>query len=76
MEKTPVVTKVDGKGLNARHFATKKKEEAIRLMFSDGITKDEKWAAEAYEKCVLAVKAQDEKDAKIAAEKQAKLAKG
>lgn len=72
MDKTYVATKVDGKALNARHFASKKKEEAVRLMQADKITTDPAWAAAAYDQMVKDVAAQDEKDK---AAHEAKLAK-
>ncbi|CAL7961488.1 hypothetical protein GAMM_230007 [Gammaproteobacteria bacterium] len=50
----PVTAVVDGIGLNARHFAAKKKDEAVKAMETDGISNDANWSAKAYDTCVKA----------------------
>lgn len=54
---------LDGVQLNARHFASMKKAEAMEAMESDGILKehekDKKWASQAYDGCAEAVKVAD-----------------
>lgn len=47
--------KVDGIGLNARHFAAMKKEDAVNAMEADGISNKPAWSAKAYDVCVKVV---------------------
>jgi hypothetical protein len=54
MDKTVIVV-IDGIGLNATHFAAFGEEIAVKKMIADGITKNEKWAANAYKLAVAAV---------------------
>ena len=50
---------VDGQNLNARHFAAKSEEDAVKAMVADQITKDEAWAKKAYAACVKGVREAD-----------------
>lgn len=64
-----IIVKVDGKNLNAAHFAAMEKKDAVNAILADGISKDKAWAGKAYDACVKAVK--DDADKKEAAIRQA-----
>lgn len=59
MKKTPIQTSIDNVSLNARHFASKTEEEAIKSMKADGLATTDAWAKKAYKACVEDVKKAD-----------------
>lgn len=52
-----MIVKVDRIGINAVHFASMSKEEAVNRMIADGFVPDnsEDWAGKAWEECFAKV---------------------
>lgn len=61
-----VSVRVDGRSLNASHFASMKEDEAVKAMAADGIkeAQDPAWCKKAYTACVNAVKEAEKKASK------------
>lgn len=70
---------IDGIGLNASHFSSMTKEDAVKAMLSDGITEDKAWAEKAHALCAAEVKRAGDENTKkekelAAAEKERQAA--
>ena len=68
-----VVTTIDGQNLNARHFEKMPKDEAIKSIMADGITKDAGWASKAYDQMHLDIKKSDADEAEAAKKEAIRL---
>lgn len=64
-----MIVKIDGIGLNAKHFAAMSEADAVKEMKDGNIlkthNKDEAWAKAAYAKCVEALKPKKEAAPKV-----------
>lgn len=51
-----VIILVNDIGVNASHYGSMEKDEAVKKMIDDGISKDKKWAAKVYDLCIEGLK--------------------
>jgi len=68
-----VNSKIDGKNINARHFASMTKEEATKALIADKIAPNAEWAGKAYDQFKKDIGDSDKKEADARTAEQVRL---
>lgn len=68
-----VISKIDKKNINARHFASMSKEDAVKALIADKIAPNAEWAGKAYEQFKADIAESDKKEKEAAATEQLRL---